>query len=331
MGVDQEARGIFDRMALDFQQMVKRPDVDCIFARQPGNDRTFFYSEAPGYFPGQVNSGNMGTVSLVGYRINSQYQLERLGKGLTWAGAATGGEPGSPLFLAWNRGGALNTMSQPNFDRNSLLDQNWASTIGTPPAYVGTDDSCYSVLGPQTFRLEICYLLRDGTLSTIPVLSVPPPQWSGATFYTSGSFNTTAASGYDVGHGFAPGSRWYDSDAGRAYICLSAAGGAAVWSEAGVHDITAFVVTLGLLDAQSRKTLTNGGGGINLASLVNALGDPAQGALQPTALPAAVWNVALHGANFAQQSGLPRASAARVYVYQRLFYVGYARTDSSHS
>src|SRR6476660_1712264 len=50
MDADSHARMIFDRMAIDFDKMLKRPDVDYVFLKQPGNDAMWFYSEAPAYF-----------------------------------------------------------------------------------------------------------------------------------------------------------------------------------------------------------------------------------------------------------------------------------------
>src|SRR5204862_2724616 len=69
MDADSQARQLFDRMAVDFAQMVKRSDVDYYvksswFASgpppgvtgvrtllQPGNDQIAFYSAVPGYYP----------------------------------------------------------------------------------------------------------------------------------------------------------------------------------------------------------------------------------------------------------------------------------------
>ncbi len=92
MDADSEARQVFDRMALDFAQMVKRSDVD-YFAKGTvapnsvgglmtgGNDQIAFYSSAPGYYP---STGSQSPVSLVAYRVNARNQLERMGVGLVW-------------------------------------------------------------------------------------------------------------------------------------------------------------------------------------------------------------------------------------------------------
>ena len=101
MDADSQARQVLDRMAIDFDQMVKRTDVD--YYRQGtsapnstrpinGNDQIAFYSAVPGYYP---STGAQSPVSLVAYRVNSNQtspsfnKLERLGKGLVWNGVST--------------------------------------------------------------------------------------------------------------------------------------------------------------------------------------------------------------------------------------------------
>src|SRR2546430_13284455 len=84
---DTEARTVFDRMAVDFAQMLKRTDVDYYVKanaiKYPGhsgghkkggggpsgqtdlNDYIAFYCQAPGY-----SSGSPSPMSLVAYRLN---------------------------------------------------------------------------------------------------------------------------------------------------------------------------------------------------------------------------------------------------------------------
>src|SRR4029077_16253244 len=89
MDADSQARQIFDRMAVDFAQLVKRSDVDYYLKSsantQPGNDQIAFYSGVSGYYP---STGSQSPVSLVAYRIGTQNKLERLGKGLVWNGVS---------------------------------------------------------------------------------------------------------------------------------------------------------------------------------------------------------------------------------------------------
>jgi len=151
MDADSQAREVFDRMAVDFAQMVKRSDVDYYlkkfgigpFTRQ--NDQIAFYSTVPGYYP---STGSRSPVSLVGYRVNSDpnspayNKMERLGKGLVWNGVSTD----TPVvFLP------------------QTIGVTWPSAVSPITA-----DSDYELIGPQVFRFEYYYLLTIGGLTDQP-------------------------------------------------------------------------------------------------------------------------------------------------------------------
>jgi hypothetical protein len=152
MDADSQARQVLDRMAIDFAQLVKRSDVD-FWAKgtvapnsaggaMAGNDQITFYSTVPGYYP---SSGSQSPVSLVAYRINSQNQMERMGKGLVWNGVSSTDTP--VVFMPIKISAAF-------------------PTAGTGPG------SGYEVTGSQVFRFEYCYLRTDGTLSITPPTNV---------------------------------------------------------------------------------------------------------------------------------------------------------------
>jgi hypothetical protein len=77
-----------------------------------------------------------------------------------------------------------------------------------------------------------------------------------------------------------------------------------------VQDISAIVVTLAVLDSDTRKMIT---GNLSGAALVDAAsGTPV----------AKAWTAALATpATFALASGIPLPAAAQVRVYQRIFYL----------
>jgi len=141
---DAEARMIFDRMSRDFSRMVKQNDVDYLVVKKAGSDSIFFYSEAPG-FSSAVSTDQTG-VSLVGYRINGSFQLERLGKGLTWDGTD------SMVFLTFANPRVSPT---PAPAAGSTLSDAFASQVAA-----NSTDADYHVLGENVFRLEICFLLK---------------------------------------------------------------------------------------------------------------------------------------------------------------------------
>ena len=174
---DTQGRAILDRMALDFGKMLKRPDVD-YFIKQPGaayppgnsaghsqgagkkassgqkcNDQIAFFSQVPGYYP----AGAQSPVSLVAYRINansnssnpSYLQLERMGKGFVWNGVSNVNIPVVflPLTITATWPPAVNNASS-----NSASSQ----------------DPSYEIIGPQVFRFEYYYLLKNGKLKDTP-------------------------------------------------------------------------------------------------------------------------------------------------------------------
>jgi hypothetical protein len=169
MDEDSQARELFDRMAIDVMKMVKRSDVyyhlkastsatDCPITEpdgspacgtQPGNDHMAFYSNVPSYYASGSSGSQQSPVSLIGYRINPNppqatlaNKMERLGAGLIWNGVSTGNLPNNPV-LFWT---ALDPWNPAKFATNSTLD----------------------VVGPQVFRFEYYYLLKNGNLSATP-------------------------------------------------------------------------------------------------------------------------------------------------------------------
>lgn len=149
MTAEAQLRPLFDRMAVDFSQMIKRPDIDYYLKSpsnlQTGNDQLAFYSTVSGYYPA---SGSQSPISLVGYRINStssstsSNKLERMSKGLVWNGVSTTDTP--VVFLPF--------------------------TIATtwPSATNGNVDSDYEMVAPYVFRFEYYYLLKNGSFAVTP-------------------------------------------------------------------------------------------------------------------------------------------------------------------
>src|SRR6266581_5755498 len=86
ISTDTQARAVFDRMAVDFAQMLERTDIDYYVkgptnynghgnghgwgrrkqTGQQGSDQIAFFSHVPGYYPA---SGAQSPISLVAYRV----------------------------------------------------------------------------------------------------------------------------------------------------------------------------------------------------------------------------------------------------------------------
>jgi hypothetical protein len=157
MDAGSQARELFDRMAIDFAQIVRRADVDyylkssttandCrLCTRQRGNDQIAFYSTVPGW--SALTGAQQSPVSIIGYRIHLSQdtlsnRLERLGEGLVWNGATSDtradARPASVIYWA-----PLNP---------------WANLSNSP----------FDIIGPNVFRFEYYYLLKNGDLSSTP-------------------------------------------------------------------------------------------------------------------------------------------------------------------
>jgi prepilin-type N-terminal cleavage/methylation domain-containing protein len=222
---DTEARTVFDRMAVDIGQMLKRTDVDYFLKanarKYPGhsgghskgggqgrgntdlNDYMAFYTQAPGY-----SSSSPSPISLVAYRINglsssaAYNKLERRGEGLLWNGISN-----------FN---PSNATARPIFFLPILIQDIWSCTgPGNPPCVVGnetnqTKDLPYlETIGPDVFRFEYCYLLKTGRATDTP-------------------WNT-------------------DSSLGPVYNTFN-----------GLSDVEAIGVTIAVIDPQSRALLVQG-------------------------------------------------------------------------
>jgi len=172
---DTQARVVLDRIAIDIGQMLKRTDVD-YYIKQPikynghsnghgfgkklqtgqqGSDQIAFFSQVSGYYP---STGSQSPLSLVAYRINedstsaSYLKLERMGKGLLWNGVSQSNQP------------PTNTnYTSPIVFLPLLINDRWpAATSGT------TANTDYELVGPQVFRFEYYYLLKNGSVTDVP-------------------------------------------------------------------------------------------------------------------------------------------------------------------
>src|SRR5262249_10771358 len=130
---------------------------------QLGNDQIAFYSVVPGYYPA---TGLQSPVSLVAYRVNSNpalpsyNKMERVGKGLVWNAVSTTDTP--VVFIPIPLASPLPSSEMPTPAPNPIPTPAWpqAANMATDPAY--------ELVGPQVFRFEYYYVLKTGSLTTIP-------------------------------------------------------------------------------------------------------------------------------------------------------------------
>ena len=86
----------------------------------------------------------------------------------------------------------------------------------------------------------------------------------------------------------------------------------------GLADVQAFVVSLAILDATSRKGIPSG---TNLSTASSLFVDPSNAdlATAPPKLMATTWSNLINGGSFAHNAGIPAPVADQVRIYQRLF------------
>src|SRR5438093_4050536 len=179
---DTQARVVFDRMALDFAQMLKRTDVDYYVKQRAaynghgnghgwgrgknadlGSDQIAFFSAVPGYYP---QTSFQSPISLVAYRLTESNpndpaygKLVRMAKGLLWNAIDNNPNTNSPYPIVF----LPQTIA--------LVGKPWAPAINNDNTCSGNNNSCdadYEIIGPGVFRLEYYYLLKNGYLTDWP-------------------------------------------------------------------------------------------------------------------------------------------------------------------
>lgn len=178
LDVDNEAREVLDRMGIDIANMLKRSDVDYWLKQsgaryypghsaghsngnghskqltQQGSDQMAFYSQVPGYYPSGYSSTQNSPISLVAYRINTaSNQMERMCKGLLWNGVSNSNGQNAVQPVLFSPSPIPSTLT---------IATNWPAATNT------NADQDYEVIGPNIFRFEYYYLLKNGQVTDNP-------------------------------------------------------------------------------------------------------------------------------------------------------------------
>jgi len=257
LDADEQARFAFDRIGLDLANMVKRRDVDFLFqpAVHKGSDALYFFSGVPGIggAPSRVSG-----VSLVGYAIDDDYRLIRLAKTREWSD--------------------LQTLS---------YDDATGAPVGGILAAPVLSDSDFHVLCQGVFRLDLYFLLKDGTYAALPMRPA--------------NTDSTPLVGRKV------------DGTGRGLMVVGVDGsGSPVWRAIGWSDVAAVTVTLGVLDSSNHDFAGDLSG--LAAAFVKAPEVQAPGTTQ--VMPAKLWTLALQGGG---GGDLPARVRSSVRIYQRTF------------
>src|SRR5436190_31554 len=165
---DTQARVVFDRMALDFAQMLKRTDIDYYVKQRSGynghgnghgwgqgkngdkgSDQMAFFSAVPGYYP----SGAQSPISLVAYRVTESTQswaagsygrLARMAKGLHWAGVDDNNATNNPYPIIFAPGQVTAGTGPWGISGPS----GWQAAINNDNTQNTSSDADYEVIGP---------------------------------------------------------------------------------------------------------------------------------------------------------------------------------------
>jgi hypothetical protein len=279
-------------MASDFAAIYNRGDVSYYFNSKGGNDEFYFYSQAPGHPVGGSSTSDDSSLSgssLVGYRVSEsgsdRIELERLAAGLHWmdvgGNTSSSGRASSLLFL-------------PVLVKDAFA-QIIADTSNNSSNASSSSSSAWDVVGDQVFRMEFCFLLKDGTFSRKPVTNN-----AGTTNNLNASTAPTTSD--DSTKGYSAGSRWYDSVGQVAYQCKVATQGAAEWKPIGLSDVNAIGVTLALL-APRNRALTD------VSSIKNAVSNLSDFSTTPVAN------------DWQSKAGTFSSPLSSTRVYERFFYL----------
>ncbi|MEI9997774.1 MAG: prepilin-type N-terminal cleavage/methylation domain-containing protein [Verrucomicrobiota bacterium] len=151
---DQDGRLVLDRLQIDLQNMLVRPDIDYEFIQNTGNanDKLAFYATEPGYT--SVTSGKRVAsviTYVVGVSSTGQPVLQRgANDGFQWIGGS--GSPSVPAMI-------FSSAPQLNVQNNSTIGSLEASSLDT--------------LNPNVFRFEISFLLKNPTNAAAPNQAAP--------------------------------------------------------------------------------------------------------------------------------------------------------------
>jgi len=301
------------------------------------------------------------------------YQLERLGKALSCDGGAYNSsppannsvQPNVMVFLAYPPAGNdvingpsftdLTGITYSNAYFNSTLagaySNNSSGNYGALPSAVGSypgsgvasvfndsTDTAYHTVGSQVFRFEYSFQLKDGTMSSIPVMTSNAGT-NGLPFglltATQRPLPTDDSANTNGDGTFSIGSRWYDTTNQIGYICLDATPNDAIWHEIGIQDIAAIIVTIAVIDKQGLIYIQNSG--INLKTVAAQLpdyvatttsstvkGDPAYllDATNNKGWAYALLPTSAGGKSpLATATGMPQSMVSQIRLYQRYFYL----------
>ena len=129
MSVDGGVRQSLSRISADFSRAIIRSDLPFRIEKKSGNDGLMFFAAAEGYSAGRG-------ITMLGYQVTNA-SLQRGAEATTWTS---------------NGSSALSFTSVANAAASS--------------SYLSIDSANYEILEPDIFRMEVAFLMGDGTIKS---------------------------------------------------------------------------------------------------------------------------------------------------------------------
>ena len=250
---------------------------------QQGSDQIAFFCQTSGYPESGFTAEKQGAVTLVAYRINEDstqpayLRLERMAKGMLWNSVSNTSN--------------LNNAKLPLVflpQTIAAMGKSWYAAVHSDTTN-DSQDTDYETIGPDVFRFEYYYLLKNGAVKGEP--------WdvTDASRATQSTINTVRVSGTDY------------------------------WSPIGLGDVQAIVVAIAVID-RTNRSLVNSVSSTALSDLESDLADfaDAKGLGNPAKKIGDMedsWNQTLatvisQGVT-GEGSKFPRPAASAIRVYSR--------------
>lgn len=179
---DIEARYALDQISMDLARRIRRPDASAYIDKLSGDDRFYFFAEAPGYDP-DLPVEQRSNISLVGYRIRqrgTEFALQRFAKALPWS--SSNGKIAMPYVMADY---SLNAdKSNPAF----IMDQ--STLAGAFPSVISqssSEENSYQTIAENVVRFEVSLITSPTSFdeNTGTLLSTPLPSGTAPRFPSS--------------------------------------------------------------------------------------------------------------------------------------------------
>jgi hypothetical protein len=306
---DTQARAVLDRIAADIGRMLKRTDLD-YYVKQPqgynghgnghayghkvqngqqGSDQIAFFCQTPAYPESGFTAAQQGSVALVAYRINEDStqlayrRLERMAKGMLWNSVSNTSN--------------LNNAKLPLVflpQTITAMGKTWYAAVHSDTTS-DSQDTDYETIGPDVFRFEYYYLLKNGAVKGEPWDVTDPSR------ATQSTINTVRVSGTDY------------------------------WSPIGLGDVQAIVAAIAVID-RTNRSLVNSVSSTALDDLASDLADfaDAKGLGNPAKKIGDMedsWNQTLATVTSQGVTGegskFPPAAASAIRVYSRYIDIGW--------